>query len=78
MSADPGPLTTSMHIEQEFRVAAGRHVELRIRYYNIQADRFSWRSMDGGQTWTNDFERTEAHRIGPPLNLRPFTPAMER
>ncbi|HEX4165817.1 MAG TPA: hypothetical protein VHZ55_10120, partial [Bryobacteraceae bacterium] len=39
---------------------------------------FSWSadgSPDGGQTWTKDFQRIEAHRIGPPRNLGPLSPA---
>jgi hypothetical protein len=43
-----------MHIEQRFGVGTDRPTTLRIRYFNIQADRFSWtadRSTDGGKTW---------------------------
>lgn len=71
-------VNSEMHIEQRFGVAAGKPITLRVRYYNIQPDRFSWtadRSTDGGQTWMKDFQRIEAHRIGPPRDLGPLTPA---
>ena len=57
-----------MHIEQRFGVAIHRPFTLRIRYYAIAADRFSWsadRSTDEGRTWTNGFQRLEARRVGP-------------
>ena len=66
-----------MHIEQKFDVAGGKPATLRIRYYNIEADRFSWnadRSMDGGQTWTKDYMHIEARRIGPPRSMGQLTP----
>jgi hypothetical protein len=66
-----------MRIEQKFGVAGGKPITLRIRYYDIQPDRFSWsadRSADGGQTWVKDFQRIEARRIGPPRALRPLAP----
>lgn len=69
---------SEMHIEQKFGVAAGKPVMLRIRYYDIQPDRFSWsadRSTDGGQTWVKDFQRIEARRIGPSRDLGPLAPA---
>jgi hypothetical protein len=56
-----------MHIEQKFGVAGGSPTMLRIRYYNIRTDRFSWSaegSKDGGKTWVKDFLRIEARRIG--------------
>jgi hypothetical protein len=61
-----------MHLEQKFGVAGGRPVTLRIRYYDIRPDRFSWsadRSTDDGKTWTADFQRIEARRIGPARSL---------
>jgi hypothetical protein len=67
-----------MHIEQKFGVAGGKPTILRIRYYNIQPDRFSWtadRSTDGGKTWVKDFQRIEARRIGPPRSMGALTPA---
>ncbi len=70
-------VNSEMHIEQQFGVATGKPIMLRIRYYNIQPDRFSWsadRSNDGGQTWIKDFQRIEARRIGPPRAMGPLAP----
>lgn len=67
-----------VHIEQRFGVAGGKPITMRIRYYNIQPDRFSWsadRSADGGQTWVKDFQRIEAHRIGAARTMDPLTSA---
>src|SRR5262249_26985948 len=67
-----------MHIEQTFGVAAGHPSVLRIRYYDIQADRFSWtadRSADGGKTWVKGYQQLQAHRIGPLRTMGPLTPA---
>ncbi len=67
-----------IHIEQKFGVAGGSPVTMRIRYYNIQPDRFSWssdRSADGGKTWTTDFQRIEARRIGPARSLGALAPS---
>jgi hypothetical protein len=67
-----------MHIEQKFGVAGGSPTILRIRYYNIQPDRFSWSaelSKDGGKTWAKDYMNLEARRIGPARSLDPLTPA---
>jgi hypothetical protein len=61
-----------VQIEQKFGVAAGNPSMLRIRYFDIKPDRFSWkadRSNDGGKTWSKDDQQIEARRIGPP---RPF------
>lgn len=74
-------VNSEMHIEQRFGVAADNPITLRIRYYNIQPDRFSWsadRSTDGGKTWTKDFQTIEAHRIGPPRILGPLAPTKKR
>src|SRR5882724_10813607 len=57
-----------VQIEQKFGVATANVAILRIRYYNIQPDRFSWtadRSTDGGKTWSQGDQTIEAHRIGP-------------
>ena len=65
-----------MHIEQRFGVAAGRPSLWRIRYYNIQADRFSWaadRSTDEGKTWDRNYLTIEARRIGPPRTMAALT-----
>ena len=61
-----------IHIEQRFGVSAGTPNTLRIRYYNIKTDSFSWaadRSDDGGKTWTKDAILIEAKRLGPPRSL---------
>ena len=67
-----------MHIEQKLGAAGGKPTMLRIRYYNIQPDRFSWsadRSIDGGVTWISLFQTIEAHRIGPSRSLGALAPA---
>lgn len=67
-----------VHIEQTFGVAAGRPSTLRIRYHSIGPDRFSWvadRSLDGGRTWTPDYQIIEARRIGPAREMGPLTRA---
>ena len=61
-----------MHIEQKFGVSGGSPTTMRIRYYNIQANSFSWaadQSTDNGKTWVKDKLRIEAKRIGPPRTL---------
>jgi hypothetical protein len=71
-------VNSEVHIEERFGVARGKPVTMRIRYYNIQPDRFFWtadRSADGGQTWVKDFQRIEARRIGPPRELGPLSSA---
>jgi hypothetical protein len=70
-----------MHIEQTFSVASGEPAIMRIRYYNIEADRFSWaadRSTDGGKTWVKDHLQIEARRIGPARSLGPLAPARKK
>ena len=67
-----------VHIEQKFGVASGKTSILRIRYYNIQPDRFSWaadRSTDGGKSWSKEHQKIEARRIGPPRSLGALAPA---
>ena len=67
-----------VRIEQRFGVAKGNPSTLRIRYYNIRPDRFSWaadRSNDDGKTWIKDFQQIEARRIGPARSLGPLAPA---
>jgi hypothetical protein len=67
-----------MHIEQKFGVMSPTPSIWRIRYYDIQPNRFSWagdRSTDGGKTWVADFLRIEARRIGPTRSLGPLAPA---
>jgi hypothetical protein len=65
-----------IHIEQRFGVSTGTPTTLRIRYYNIQPDRFSWvadRSLDGGKTWEKNNQKIEARRIGAARSLSPLT-----
>jgi hypothetical protein len=66
-----------MHIEQKWGLTSGHPSTVRIRYYNIQPDRFSWaadRSTDGGKTWVKDYQRIEARRIGPARLLGALAP----
>ena len=67
-----------MHIEQRFGVMSDQPSTWKIRYYNIQPDRFSWiadRSTDGGKSWQAKYQTIEARRIGPPRSLGPLAPA---
>jgi hypothetical protein len=67
---------SEVHIEQRFGVTSERPSTMKIRYYNIQRDRFSWtgdRSVDGGKTWEKNHLQIEARRIGPPRSLGPLT-----
>jgi hypothetical protein len=72
---------SEMHIEQKFSVAGGEPAIMRIRYYNIEKDRFSWaadRSTDGGKTWVKNHLQIEARRIGPARSLGPLAPARNK
>ena len=67
-----------MHITQTFGVSTANPAIWRIRYYDIRADRFSWRadvSRDDGKTWVTDFLTIEASRIGPGRTLPALTSA---
>jgi hypothetical protein len=67
-----------VHIEQKFGVMSAQPSILRIRYYDIQPDRFSWnadRSVDGGKTWSLNNQHIEARRIGPARSLGALAPA---
>jgi hypothetical protein len=67
-----------IHIEKRFGVGTPSPRILRIRYYDIQPDRFSWvadRSKDDGRTWAANALRIEARRIGPPRTLESLAPA---
>ena len=67
-----------MHIEQTFGSMSPQPFLWRIRYYNIQPDRFSWtadRSPDGGKTWQKEYLQIEARRIGPARSLGQLAPA---
>src|SRR3989442_11832096 len=71
---------SEMHIAQRFGVGGPSASLWRIRYYNIQPDRFSWagdRSTDDGRTWVTDWLRIEARRIGPARTMGPLAPARE-
>jgi hypothetical protein len=66
-----------MHIEQKFGVMSQTPSTLRIRYYDIRPDRFSWaadRSTDGAKTWTKNHLTIEARRIGPARSLGALAP----
>ncbi len=66
-----------VHIEQKFGVMSPQPSVWRIRYYNIQPDRFSWtadRSLDGGKTWEKEHMTIEARRIGPARSLGQLAP----
>ena len=72
---------SEIHIEQKFGVTSGEAAIMRIRYYNIEKDRFSWvadRSTDGGKTWVKNHLQIEARRIGPPRSLGPLAPARNK
>ncbi len=61
-----------IHLEQRFGVIGSEPSRWRIRYYDIQPNRFSWtadRSTDEGRTWTKGFHTIEARRIGPARSL---------
>lgn len=67
-----------IHIEQNFGVMGDRPSILRIRYYNIKPDSFSWtadRSRDGGKTWDLNNQQIEARRIGPARFLGQLAPS---
>ena len=69
-----------MRIEQTFGVASGEPSVWRIRYYDIQKDRFSWtadRSTDGGKTWIKDYQQIEA-RDRPVALAAALAPARKR
>lgn len=65
-----------MHIDQKFGTMTEQPSTWRIRYHDIQAERFSWsadRSTDDGKSWVAGFQTLEARRIGPPRDLEPLT-----
>ena len=54
-----------IHVEQRGQSPDGRTTILKIRYYDIQPDHFSWaadQSSDGGATWVRNYLRLEAVR----------------
>ena len=57
-----------VHIEQTIAVGTGKPALMRIRYYDIHPDHFSWvadRSNDNGKTWVTDYQKLDVRRIGP-------------
>lgn len=63
-----------MRIEQRFGVSGLHPSFWKIRYRNIRPDAFSWsadRSLDDGKTWTKDYQKLEARRIGPARRTLP-------
>jgi hypothetical protein len=65
-----------VHIDQRFGVVAGNPFILRIRYYDIGEDHVSWsaeQSTDDGKTWSKDFQKLDAHRIGDSPSMEPLT-----
>jgi hypothetical protein len=71
--AGTGVLTDGeMIIVQNFDVSTPHPSLLRLHYFGIQQDRFSYsadRSTDGGETWTKDFLKVEVRRVGPPRKM---------
>jgi hypothetical protein len=66
---------SEVHIMQKAMTDSGDPSLMRIRYYNIQPDKFSWvadQSMDNGKTWTTEVQKIEAKRLGPPRDLGPL------
>lgn len=64
-----------MQLEQTFGAMSDTPTKMRVRYFNIAPDHFSWvgdRSVDGGKTWIKDFQRIEARRVGPLRTLDPL------
>lgn len=58
-----------IHAEQRGRTSDGRTTILKIRYFDIQPDHFSWaadQSRDGGASWLRDYLRIKATRRVPP------------
>jgi hypothetical protein len=65
-----------VHIEQRFGVNSDKPSLWRIRYFDIQPDKFSWtadRSTDEGKTWVKEYMRLEARRVGAGRTLPPLT-----
>jgi hypothetical protein len=65
-----------VHIDQSFGVGGPHPTRMRIRYYDIGPDHFSWNgdcSSDGGRTWVDGCLRLDVHRIGPPPPVMPLT-----
>jgi hypothetical protein len=70
-----------MHIEQRFGMQTERPVILRIKYYDIRPNAFSWtadRSSDGGKTWSERHLQIEARRVGPAREMPSLAPVRRR
>jgi hypothetical protein len=81
MSSTGRRVGAEIHIEQRFGVMSDQPSTWKIRYYDIQPDRFSWiadRSTDGGKTWQAKHQTIDARRIGPARSLGPLAPARSR
>ena len=69
-----------IHIEQRSGVFSDRPSTWKIRYYDIQPDRFSWiadRSTDGGKTWQAKHQTIDSPNRTAPL-ARPARTREER
>ena len=72
----PSAFVARANIEQKFGVMGAHPTVMRIRYYDVEPDRFSWvadRSADGGVTWEKDYLLIEARRIGPARRMGALT-----
>lgn len=61
-----------MIVVQNFDVSSPHPSLLRLHYFDIQPDKFSYsadRSTDAGATWTKDFLKAEVRRVGPPRKM---------
>ena len=70
-----------MHIEQTFGVMSQQPATMRIRYFNIKADSFSWsadRTTDAGKTWVIGFQTIEAKRIASARSVQIFSAPPKR
>lgn len=57
-----------IRVEQTIGAATGKPSLLRIRYYDIQPDHFSWTadlSNDNGATWVTGYQQLDVKRVGP-------------
>lgn len=62
----------AMQILQNFAVSSPAPFTLRLHYYAIGPNQFSYsadRSTDGGKTWLQDYLQIVAHRVGPARSL---------
>ena len=67
-----------IRLEQTIGAATGKPSLLKIRYYDIGPDHFTWsadRSNDNGATWVTGYQRLDVKRVGP---ARPLALSTER